>query len=462
MLADNTIEGAKFKEGSINSQAIAVYDGGENIATSGDGIATDHLKNGAVTSPKLSYSESLSDFNSRNYLLNSSFEESSAGLINWNFVGDTGTSVSVESSAATTLFGIRSAKMVGGTSVGVAKSLKISQLVDFGGPINGEPITAYFYARPQNDFNLADAGTTGITGYLEFFNNPSDVTPISGVQFAVYSGTTVSDNNGYIKLETTEPIYVSKDMTSIRAINFNISGSFGNTVNIDGAFLGITAQSPKFNVALGEQVAVGLNASNITQGFLDGARLADGAVVTSKIRGSGGAIIIDSGFGIRGDQIRAQTITASNIAPNTITNAQLAAGVSAVPAGAILLFLTRDSSTLSDPVAQGCPTGFKNLTQFYGRLPIGANPLDTSTASPLSNPGTAIGTSAVGNGTTNPAIGTAIAAGDHAHYVPGGGFNGQAVGGGSESYGNLWTSTNGSHGHGIQIPSVTVIFCEKQ
>lgn len=462
MIAVNTIAGDKFKEASINSQAIAPYDGGENIATSGDGIATDHLKAGAVTSAKLNYNDSMSDFNARNYLLNSSFEENSAGIVSWTFTGETGTSASVESNASTTLFGLRSAKMVGGTSVGVAKSLKISQKVDFGGPINGEPVTAYFYARPQNDFNLADAGTTGITGYLEFFNNPTDVTPISGVQFAVYSGTTVSDNNGYIKLETTEPIVVSQDMTSIRAIGFNISGNFGNTVNVDGAFLGLTAQSPKYNVALGEQVAVGLNATNITQGQLDGARLADGAVITSKVRNADGSVTLDSGFGIVGSQIRSGTITGGNIGANTITNANLAAGVSAIPAGAILMFLTRDSSTLSDPVAQGCPTGFRNLTSFYGRFPMGANPLDTSATSPIVNPNSTIGTSAVGNGTTNPPVGNAIAAGSHGHSVNIGGGD---VGGGGTSRafpGVYGTSAEGSHGHSVQIPLVTVIFCEKQ
>lgn len=460
MIGDGQVSGDKFLTGSIHSDAIAPYDGSANIATSGDGIATDHLKTGAVTSAKLNYSGSMDGFNSRNYLLNSSFENDSTNITNWSFTGDTGTTASVETNQASTLFGLRSAKLVGASSVGVPKSLKISQKIDFGGPINGQPITAYFYARPLSDFNLTEAGTTGITGQLEFFASPGDTTPFSGTTFAAYSGTTVSENGGFIKLQTSAPIVIPTTDTKISAINFSISGIFSNTVNVDGAFLGLTAQSPKFNVALGEQVALGLNASNITVGELDGARLADGAVVTSKIRGTGGAVIIDGGFGIRGDQIRSQTITGDNLANGTITNQQLAAGVSAVPKNAILMFMVKDGTTLSDPIAKGCPTGFAYVSELEGRFPIGANP--NSSFSDYSNPGRVKGTSITGRAgaATDAYVGNTPAAGDHGHGSAG--ASSQSGGGASDSSQVSHQHPNaGSHVHEEQLPFVTMLFCRQ-
>ncbi len=458
MIGNDSITGDKFLTGTIHSSAIAPYDGGLNIATSGDGIATDHLKDGAVTSDKLGFSDSLSNFNSRNYLLNASFEDDIASPVNWNSTGTSGFLIDIETNAITTLFGLRSARLKGASSSGIPTSQLLSQKIDFKGPINGQPITPYFYARPFNDFNLSEIGTNGINGVLEFFGSFGDTTPISTIIFSSYSGTTVSDNGGYIKLEPTQPIIIPTTSDQIKSIAFSISGTFSNTVNVDGAFIGLTAQSPKFDVNLNEQINNSINISNVTQGQLDGQFLANGAVTTSKIRVSDGSVTTDPGFGIRTDQIRDLAVTASKIADHTITNQQLAAGVSAVPTGAVLIFLTRDSSTLSDPVAKGCPTGFRYRAEFEGRFPIGVNPLATSV--PLINPGNQIGTPAAGDGSTNPPLGNTRVIGGHRHNIAGGsGGTGLNLGVGTSA--SFDTSTATLPAIPLQIPAETVIFCEK-
>lgn len=457
MIGTQQITGDKFLTGTITSAAIASYDGSANIATTGNGIATDHLKTGAVTEDKVNYISGLNDFSQRNHVLNASFEISSTDLINWTTVGDTGTSASIESNASTTKFGIRSAKLAGGSAAGVAKSINISQKIDFGGPVNGQSITAYFYAKPLNDFNTLISGTNGINGTLNFYNNINDTNPTTTQAFVGYTGVATGE---FIQLGTSAPIVLPTTSTPISAIGIQIGGSFDNTVYIDGAYLGLTSLTPKFDVSLEEQIGADLNANNITQGSLDGARLADGAVVTSKIRAADGSVLSDGGFGIRGDQIRSGTIAATALQDHSITNQQLAAGVSAVPRNAILMFMVKDGTTLSDPIAKGCPAGFAYVTEMEGRFPLGAN--SASAFTDYANPGSKKGTSIVGRngGATDAFIGTTPGAGDHGHGSSG--SSSQSGGGASDSSQVGHQHPNaGTHAHEEQVPFVTMIFCKQ-
>ena len=457
MIGDGQVAGSKFLTGSITTIAIAPYDGSANITTTGNGIATDQLKNNAVTSEKMNYSGSLDGFSARNYLLNSSFENDAVSLSDWTYVGDTGTSATVETNAATTLFGVRSAKIQGGGSAGVPKNVQISQRVNFDGPINGQPISAFLYARPLSDFNLSEVGTNGINGVLEFFNNPADTTPVSGVTFASYSGVATGE---FIKIETSAPIVIPKTFTAVSTINFSISGTFSNTLNVDGAFLGLTDISPAFNVAIGEQAGAGLNASNITEGELLGDRIANGAITTPKILNADGSLA-PGGQGIVGTQIRDRTITSNNIANGTITAAELSAGIAAVPKGAILLFKKVDGTTLGTTgpdAANGCPNGFRLVTEMFGRFPLSIDPVSAGTNIP--NPNIPHGTATLGNSTTGE-VGVTANAGNHQHLPPGSNET-YSGGGGGPSVGNYgWSSTNGDHNHKELIPYLTMLFCEK-
>lgn len=458
MIGSGQIVGNQFLTGTINSSAIAPYDGGVNLATTGNGIATEHLKSGAVTLAKINYISGLNDFSQRNRVLNASFELNGTSLIDWVTVGDTGTSATVESNPSTTKFGLRSAKLAGGSAAGTAKKINISQKVDFGGPINGEAITAYFYAKPLNDFNSLISGTNGINGTLNFYNNFGDINATSSQSFVAYTGVSTGE---FIQLGTSSPI-VLPSVPPISAIEIQIGGAFDNTVYIDGVYLGLTSLTPKFDVSLEEQIGADLNASNITQGSLDGARLADGAVVTSKIRAADGSTLLDGGFGIRGDQIRTGTIAAINIADHTISNQQLAAGIAAVPLNAIMFFRTKDSTTLSDPVARGCPSGFRYVSDFEGRFILGADPSSTSSAD--INPGlkstsgkvvTQAGNAAIGN-TDAAALSISNPGQTFGPFSASNSFNVltlQPAPGGA-----LGTTV---HSHPMQIPYLTLIACEK-
>jgi len=406
MIGPDAVTVDNLATGTVSSPAIAIYDGGLNVTESGNGVATGHLKDGAVTEPKLNYDGSLDNFTTRNYILNSSFEKNPAGADDWVFVGDTGTSVTIETDPSTTKFGLRAAKLLGGSSgsPGTAKSLSLSQKINFNGPINGRPLSAFFYAKLSNSFNLAISGTTGISGKLEFFDDFSTTTPTSSQTFFTYSGI---DTGDFIKIASTGSIIIPTTDPEVRAVNFVIEGAFDNTVHVDGAFLGISSVIPGFSLAIDEQVASNLNADNINAGTLKSAHLADGAVTTSKIRNADGSVNPGtSPFGIMGGatggimnagHIRSGTITNGNIADATIGSEKLQAGVAAVPAGSVLMF-DKENLWIGN---QGCPPDFDYIGDFEGRFAVGSN---RSAGSNIPDAGDNRGTPTLGN-TTSGAIG---------------------------------------------------------
>jgi len=74
MIGSGQVAGYNFAAGTIDSAAIATWDNSDNVTFSGNGIATGHLKNGAVTLSKINYISGLNDFSDRNFIINSSFE----------------------------------------------------------------------------------------------------------------------------------------------------------------------------------------------------------------------------------------------------------------------------------------------------------------------------------------------------------------------------------------------------
>lgn len=467
MIGSGQIVGSQFLTGTISSSAIAPYDGSVNIATTGNGIATDHLKSGAVTEIKMNFMSGLNDFSTRNYLLNSSFElNSTAPAIDWAFTGDAGTQFTINTDPNFVQHGIHSVLLQGGIAGSASTNLSISQNVDFHGPINGENLTAYFYTYPLTNFG----GTDSINGVLTYYSSMADAStganPVGSQTFASYSGITTG---GFIQVQPGSPITVPTDPTHthpISVVNFTIQGPFSNKVYVDSVFLGRTSLTPQFSVSLEEQIGADLNADNITQGHLLGTFIAPGAITTNLIAKATGGITGDGGNGIRGDQIRLGTVTgglngSGNITPGTIVSSDLAAGIAAMPIGSVVMMLplvvggvdVLAANLVANPGQFGCPTHFTFVTSLQGRLPIGTLP--TSTTTSLTVPGNQFGP------TINP-VSSLISdnpAGGHNH--------------GTNSP-NCYPSVNcpnhqvvesmnpvGDHSHTIQLPMTTVIWCQK-
>ncbi len=472
MIGSGQIIGSQFLTGTIASSAIAPYDGSLNVAYTGNGIATDHLKTGSVTQAKISFMSGLSDYSQRNYVDNASFEmNATAPADRWSFTGDAGTQMVINSDPNYVQDGIRSVLLQGGVTGGSSTNLSISQNVDFHGPINGQNLTAFFYAFPLTNF----AGTDSINGVLTYYSSMADATANNGlgtnakgsVTFASYGGIT---STSFIQVQTTSPITVPADPSHtnpISVVNIAIKGPFSNQVYVDSVYLGLTSITPKFSLSLEEQIGADLNADNIVQGHLQGAYIAPGAITTNLIAKAVGGITADGGNGIRGDQIRDRTIEASNIALGTITSNELAAGIAAVPPGSVIMFLPLvvngvdviQQNLFTNPGQQGCPTGFKYVTSLSGKLPMGINPASTITN--MSTPGNSFGPTQNATAGTTATVPT-NAVGNHQHGSGGVNQTYSGGGGGPDVWNNNLSTANGGHAHDMQIPFTTVLWCQKQ
>ena len=473
MIGSGQIIGSQFLTGTINSAAIAPYDGSIDLTTVGNGIATDHLKSGAVTLAKMNFMSGLSDFSERNHVLNSSFELNALyPALNWAFTGDAGTQMTISSDPNFVQNGTHSVLLQGGVNGSASTNLSISQNVDFHGPINGQNITAYFYAFPLTNFG----GSDSINGVLTYYNSMSDATANNGLGtnalgtqvFASYSGITT---NSFIQIQPTSPITVPADLSHthpISVVNISIKGPFSNQVYVDSIYMGLTSITPKFSVALEEQIGADLNASNITKGQLAGTFIAPGAITTNLIAKAAGGVTADPGVGIRGDQIRLGTITggvngSGNIMPGTIVGSDLAAGIAAVPRGSVLMFLPLivggvdilAQNGIDNPGQHGCPVGFNFVTSMNGMLPVGIQP--GSSVTEMASPGKSFGSPIVAANSTTATI-SDNAVGDHQHSVS---TNDVAPGGGTGVTRGATTSSNGAHAHTIQMPFTTVLWCQK-
>ena len=458
MIGSGQVTGYNFATGTINSAAIAPWDGSIDLATTGNGIATAHIKGGAITAATINYTGSLNTFSERNYVLNSSFElNATYPPNNWTFTGATGTSASIVAGSQTAWDGNNALLLTGGASgsPAVSKTLSISQNIAFTGPVNGRDITAFFYINPLNNFN----GTDSINGTLTFYNNITDannqVNAISTQVFAGYSGISTGD---YIQVQTTGVISIPTTSNSASVINVAIGGTFNNTVYVDAVYLGLTSITPQFDVAVGEQVGTAINANNITQGLMNGSFITPGTVTPNLIPLAAGGVTYNTNGGILGTQIASGTITASNIANNTITNAQLAAGIAAVPLGAafIMLPLTVNgvsiftTNLIANPGQYGCPVGTTYVGQMAGMMPVGINPL--SSVAQFATPGSTFGTPLNATSSSSATITTA----GHSHVVDYANLASESAGSFRYDTANTDSSTDT-----IQPPFVTVLWCQK-
>jgi len=365
--------------------------------------------------------------------------------------------------------GNNSLLFIGGAtgSPAVSTTQTISQNIQFAGPINGENITAYFYINPQTNFN----GTDAFNGVLTFYNNITDAkngnNAVSSQVFAGYSGVSTG---GYIQVQTLAPITVPATGTQINVVNISVGGQFSNKVYMDAVYLGLTSITPKFNVSLNEQLSPTLNASNITQGLMNGGFISPGTVTPNLIPLAAGGTTPNVNGGILGSQIAPYTISGGiggNIAPNSITDNELAAGIAAVPMGCVLMFLPWSVGGVSifttnlaaNPGQQGCPVGFNFVTSMDGRLPIGIQP--ASNLAGFTTPGNQFG-SAINPITANGNYTeiTADSAGGHTH-TPGAVDQTYTSGGGQDVWHNTASSNPGGHTHGVPLPITTVLWCQK-
>ena len=462
MIGSGQITGYNFATGTINSAAIAPWDGSANVVYSGDGIATGHLKSGAVTQSTINYISGLNDFSERNFVVNSSFEEAQTQILSWNFTGTTAvTSASVISNASLAQFGNNAVLLQGGStgSPAVSATLSLSQNINFAEPIGGENLTAYFYTQLAS--NLAGSDFIGgtVTFYANMTNATAGLNSLGSQTFGVLTSGNSFANGSYVQCQTSSPIVVPANTT---VVNIAIGGQFSNPViYIDGVFVGLTSITPKFSVALEEQLNQTINASNITYGTLNGQLLAQGSVTPNMIPLANGGVYSATNGGIVGPQIANQTITAANIANNTITSSQLAAGIiQTVPKGAILMFVP-DAATIAtnnapgvNPGQNGCPQGMSYYAGLEAAMPVGGfysaatNPVPYSQ---FTTPGNLFGSRMIANSTTQALVGTQ----GHAHSIPESGTPGRPVGGS----GFIAPYNTASATDTIQLPFVVVLWC---
>jgi hypothetical protein len=281
-----------------------------------------------------------------------------------------------------------------------------------------------------------------------------------------------------VQVQTTAPIQVPTDMTHpISVVNIAINGPFSNQVYVDSIFLGLTSVTPKFSLAIEEQIGADLNASNITQGQLAGAYIQPGAITTNLIAKAAGGVTGDPGNGVRGDQIRVGVVTGGfnqptiggvpvgNIAPGTIVQSDLAAGIAAVPQGTVLMFLplvvagidVLAQNAIANPGQNGCPVGFKFVPLLNGMTPVGIQP--NSSVTQMASPGHWFGTSITAASSTVAEIST-DPAGAHNHGWSSPNCFGSANCPNHQVVESLYGV--GDHQHGIQLPFTTVLWCQKQ
>ncbi len=414
----------------------------------GSGVANQNLKDGAVTQSKLNYKLSLNEFNIRNRMINSSFEIFSGTSVtlpsNWDITEDLGTNIAIQvfSPAVPAKFGNNSLLMQGGVLAGpsTALNLQISQIVDFNESIANTPMSAFFWAKEVAVTSFSISGTTGLHGKIEFLDsNISSPTVLLSKEFGLVSGVS---NTDYVQYSTDAPVFYSGTTKATR-IRYTIGGAFNGTYLIDGAFLGTSSIIPRFDITPSEYISIGSINTSLLVGQIVSSQIADGSVITSKIRNADGTNSTDTGFGIVGGQIRPSGINTINIADGAITAAKLAPGSGPIPVGSIIIW--DQTST--------CPTGFIEAQEFRGFFPLGLNP-----STVIGNAG--IDSSSIGgsNRATDQTVNSTSTAGNHTHSVA---TNDVAPGGGTGVTRGATTSADGNHAHTTQIPFRTVLFCRK-
>ncbi len=458
MYSDNSITGPKFSDNSITTPKFSNWDGiTEYNDLTGSGIANQHLKDEAVTSNKINYKFGLDGFNSRNRVLNSSFETASGTSTdpeNWNVAKDLGTNVSITSFSSdptSPKFGNNSVFYLGAVDGGDnALGVELSQIIEFdGGTLKDVPISSFFWAKEIGATDFSKTNTTGLRGKIEFLDS-SEVVRQTEI-FGVVSGTNLSN---YTQYSTESPVTYTGSITSNK-IKLTIGGNFNGSYYVDGVWLGNTNLIPNFDINPSEYFSIDGIDANIITGEISTSQIADNAITTKKIKNADGSLSIDSGNGIISSHIRNGAIVSSKLANGAVTSEKLAAGTGLIPAGAIILWDNQSSPN--------CPEGFEEAIEFRGMFALGmqaAGVLGTIGINSNDIGGTFPATSASpGN--------TVTGEGTHGHTT--GGNSGNAIQHGTVSpadvspQGHIHTiaSNQGAHVHNTNIPFRTVKFCRK-
>ena len=455
MVAEGTLEGSKFATDSVGSNALAQWDGTTGPADiTGDGIATPHLKNGAVTAAKLNYSGSMAGFNTRNRLQNSSFEISTTGNVNipnyWDLSVEGFSEIRTGLHGADSFpvkNGIRSIIFNGGSQGDPATALELSitQTVDFEGDLTGKPLSPFFWAQINQISEFAISGTTGLQGKIELLNNENTIVG-SPYIFATVTG----NSTGWIQYSNPSGPIVYSGTGAPSQVRYTIGGAFGGSYYVDGAFLGMTDIVPEFDIKPSEFVDI-----TEFEGQITTVKIEDGAINTRKILLANGQPSTDLGAGIISSQIRPGAIVTSLIADNAITAAKISPDAGLIPKGGILLW---DSGTT-------CPAGFIRVSELDGRFPLGAN-AETGVPNAIINTQISGGDKTFGSNPTSDGFiqktnnGTAEYV--HNHATPR--TNRSFVGPGNSNDPFIafdTTSNDGGHTHNIMLPYYTLIFCRK-
>jgi len=266
MIATGSIVTGKFADGAITSSKIAQWDGSSTSVTEGSGVATEHLKDQAITGPKMNVTGSMSGFSTINYVGNSSFEKDANNLSDWSIYNPSNSGTATVSSSAS-YFGSNSALLKGflNQSTQTAQPIGISQNINLtGNQVNNRNVCAFFYLKTSADFPLSISGTTGIFGSVEFLSQ--GITVGTPQTFASYSGVATD----WIKMQTETPLSYS-GTSEIDGLKLSISGSFVNVnAYVDGVYLGLTNLIPSWSPsqadsAIGDTLSIAnINTSNLT------------------------------------------------------------------------------------------------------------------------------------------------------------------------------------------------------
>jgi hypothetical protein len=287
MIDDGQIISRHLADGLITSQKLAVWDGVSTGTSSGSGVATGHIKDGAVTSAQLNPTGSLDRFSPSNYIFNGSFDivpntAAEPDLVGWTIynqitgnIAYSGNAAGVFKTSTESVFGGNSAVIVGAdpTKVpgGLVQGIALYQDVNFTDQrLNNKDIMASFYMKTDNSVPIAIPGITGITATVQFL---SSNTPIGTASVIVnYTGAAID----WTRFNTITPIRFTDTSTTADGIRFMISGNTTNAVNvyIDNVFIGVTNLLPAWTPSRADLEysdtlnkanvnAVNINATNI-------------------------------------------------------------------------------------------------------------------------------------------------------------------------------------------------------
>ena len=315
MIADNQVSGPKFLDNSIGTSKIAQWDGTTvNNDLTGSGVATQNLKDDAVTEAKINYSGSMVNFNTRNRVSNSSFETPSGtpsgttllpAYWDANYNSTVGTQVRMDLGEDYAKFGSYGLFLDGAVSAGTAQSVSVSQIITFEDYLKNVPLTPFFWAKQTAEPNFSTTGTTGLQGKIEFLDSSNAV--LQTETFITLSGITSVNYEQYFS--PSPLIYTGP--TSCTKVRYTIGGSYDGAYYIDGVFLGITSIVPKFDIAPSEYITattdIGTLGGTIVNGqftdnTINGSRIINGTISNGKLAGS-----------ILGSQLSDRTITSTKI-----------------------------------------------------------------------------------------------------------------------------------------------------